>query len=98
MTLRRETLKELLTTRYKRAEFMLHTRLDEGELGLMSLIAEKHKIRNKIDENNDAIFITALKPEFFLGLGALLDSLYLFSAASLRGVRARLIKGYKYYN
>ena len=98
MTLRRETLKELLTTRYKRAKFMLHTRLDEGELGLISLIAEKHKIRNKIDENNDAIFITALKPEFFLGLGALLDSLYLFSAASLRGVRARLIKGYKYYN
>ncbi len=98
MTLTQEDLKRLLLERYHQVVGMLSSCLTNGEVGLLELIASKHKVINRLEESNDAIFITPVRPERFFGLGALLDNMYLFSAAMMREVKVRLIKGYKYYN
>ena len=98
MTLTQEDLKKLLLERYQQVACMLSSCLNGEELGLFDLIANKHKIINRLEENSDAIFITTVRPERFFGLGAFLDNMYLFSVAMMREVKVRLIKGYKYYN
>ena len=96
--LTQDRIKTLLADRYKKAGEMLCPLCCATEIGLMRIITQKQKILTQIDENGDAAFVVSIKPENFLGLGGLLDVLFLYSVAIQREVTVRLIKGYKYYN
>ena len=98
LTLNQKQLQRILLKRYLQAEILLYSCLNSEETGLLKLIAKKHKIIGRLDENDDSIFITPIQPERLLGLGGLLDNLFLYSVATGGEVKARLIKGYKYYN
>ena len=96
--LNRKELQRLVLKRYLQAEIMLYSCLNGDESRLMNLILKKQKIIDLLDEVTDAIFIMPMmKEQNSLGLGSLLDNLYLLSLATRQEVKIRLIKGYKYY-
>ena len=97
--LNRKELQRLVLKRYLQAESMLYSCLNGDESRLMNLILKKQKIIDLLDEVTDAIFIMPMmKEQNSLGLGSLLDNLYLLSLATRQEVKIRLIKGYKYYD
>ncbi len=100
LTLKPKEIQRLVLKRYLQAEIILYTCLNGDESGLLNLIMKKQKIIGLLDECNDAMFILPVMKdqENALGLGALLDKLYVLSVATGKEVKARVIKGYKYYN
>ena len=61
---------------------------------------KKQKIIRLLDEISDAMFVLPImkNQESAIGLGSVLDKLYVLSVATGKEVKLRLIKGYKYYD
>ena len=95
--LTQDKIRTFLADRYKKAGELLCPLCCATEIGLMRIITQKQKILAQIDESGDAVFIVSIKPENFLGLGGLLDVLFLYSVATMKELKLRLVKGYKYY-
>ena len=99
ITLTPKEIQRLVLKRFLQAEIMLYSCLNADETGLMNLILNKHKIIRLIDEFSDTMFVLPVmkNQENTLGLGALIDKLYVLSVATRKEVKMRLIRGYKYY-
>ena len=99
ITLSPKEIQRLVLKRYLQAEIMLYSCLNSDETGLMNLVLNKFKIIRLLDECSDTMFVLPVmkNQENTLGLGALLDKLYVLSVATGKDVKMRLIRGYKYY-
>jgi len=100
ITLSPKEIQRLVLKRYLQAEIMLYSCLNADESGLMNLIMKKQKIIRLLDESSDTMFILPImkNQESAIGLGSVLDKLYVLSVATGKEVKMRLIRGYKYYN
>jgi len=98
LSLTQEQLQEILLNRYYKAEKLLHACLDGTRVGLQELINRKYTIIDLLEESGDTRFVVPTVPERLMGLGDLLDTLFIQCVNTRKEVKARLVKGYKYYN